>query len=191
MRELTTETKRQVQDLIQLWQQSLMDGHEQIIKGCQALAQAFDLSPEYANSCFNKGTYSERALRRMLDIGRGQRHPRLLTEQTEGETALASCDIALQTRYLDDPIPVVSPAQPSEHRLIRVQEMTHSQVRQVFYRGHIRSLAEQRSVIERQQFTAAPPLERSYVIMKGKVRWLKGCETTAAQLADILKQLVH
>ena len=188
---LTDTNKRKVETLVEQWRAGFEKGIETITEACRALAEAYDLAPKYAESLVEDMNIPPEALKRMLEVGRGKRAERLLTEATAGESALAKCDISLQRRYLEESVPVLNPSDPTQHRLIPVPELTLAQARQVFVNGTVRTLGQQRSYIETHQPAPAVKMDKCYIVMRGKIRWLKPCEVSVGELAGILEEAVR
>jgi hypothetical protein len=178
-----------VQSLIAAARELWASGLNNIGQACRLFAEAFSVNPAIAAPLMSD--FPPAAIDRMLQVGRGLRAEQLLTEATPGHHALAKCDLATQLTYLDAPIPVVNPSKPNEHSLIPVAELGSDQIKQVFERGHIRSLCKQRSWIEKRDRNRLPKLasiDKPYVAFRGRVRWTRPCEVSVSELLRIIDE---
>lgn len=188
--QITKSKTESVNELINEFSKQLAAGMLNVERACRTLAEAYDIDAGYAENCVKALGIPSPSVKSMLAVGRGKLMPQLLTGSTPGERALAHCDVAIQKLYLDEPVPVMAPTNFAEHRLIRVSELTADQARQVFDRGTLRTLAQQRSYLEANARPETVQVERCYVIKKGYIRILKPCEIRTAEVATILQRLV-
>lgn len=113
------------------------------------LVMALDAKPELMDELDAAGVNRE-LVNRLERLGRGQIHPRLVFSTTPGAEKLLSVPLSEQSRALDNGIEVMEDDETTS-RWIPVNEMTPAQARQVFHRGQIRSLAEQRTWLRSQK----------------------------------------
>jgi len=88
-----------------------------------------------------------------VKIATAQMDERLLFDASPGATALKRCDIDAQRHYCENPVKVA--VGDGDHICVHVDKLTSDQVKQVFYRGAVRDLPEQRAWIETQKARAA------------------------------------
>jgi hypothetical protein len=131
----------------------------------------------------------------MARVGSGEMDCRLLLDATPGGRALTYCDSATQAHYLANPVPMaVVGAGKGDSMLVSIDKMTSEQCRQVFNRGAVRDLAEQRAWIETQKTRAAivnPPAVDPVndVFVKGGLLHVGGVKLDRKQLLKYLTQM--
>jgi len=88
-------------------------------------------------------------LARFEQIGRKQIYPQLLVNTSSGSRKLAAMPYSQQVRYSKEPVSVlVKNGKSSDTLLVKVENLTTEQVRQVFAKDGIRDLGAQRAWIE-------------------------------------------
>jgi hypothetical protein len=131
---------------------------------------------------------------RFESIGRKEVHPRLLLSASPGVRRLASMPYSLQSKHIDDPIEVLIDKDGGADRLlVKAENLTPDQCRQVFSKTHIRGLSEQRAFIESEKQATAiakiEPEQTPYYITGGKITFRKSCVMTKRELQQILKSM--
>jgi len=135
-------------------------------------------------------------LGRFEQMGRKTLHPRLLVESSSGFDRLAKMPLSVQTRHLEEPIPmVVETEKGTDVLMVHARNMTLAQAKQVFAGTHIRSEGEQRAWLVGQRaknFTPAKSTngEPPWRIRNGRVEFLAGCTMTAGELSAVLTQII-
>lgn len=121
------------------------------------LVAALDAKPQLADELEEAGVNRE-LIRRLERLGRGQIHPRLVFSTTPGAEKLLTVPLSEQSRALESGVEVMEDDEATT-RNIPIHELTPEQARQVFHRGQIRSLAEQRTYLrdrKKKRGIAAP-----------------------------------
>jgi hypothetical protein len=121
------------------------------------LVAALDAKPELAQELEDAGVNRE-LVSRLERLGRGQIHPRLVFSTTPGAEKLLTVPLSEQARVLDAGVEVMEDDETTT-RNIPIHELSPEQARQVFHRGQVRSLAEQRTYLrarKKKRGVAAP-----------------------------------
>lgn len=136
-------------------------------------------------------TWSRSILDRLEDIGNGRLLVRLLMDERPGCKALRKCRASDQERYLVEPIDVGSFVDGSfQIRKLRVEDLTGEQCKVVFSGSRIRSLAEQRSILERSS-SSLPLIEvdQAFRIRRGAIEILRPCIIKKSILKNLIKEI--
>jgi hypothetical protein len=133
--------------------------------------------------------YSPQLLVRLERVGRRALKPELFLTMNPGLTALSRCSITDQERFSTGPVAVFDP-ESREERLIRVDELSPEQIRMVFARDSIRSVAQQRTWWSAKH-QVPPPAEAdlTYRIKKDCIAILKPMIVRKETLLDWLRQI--
>jgi hypothetical protein len=131
---------------------------------------------------------------RFESIGRKEVHPRLLLSASPGVRRLSSMPYSLQSKYIDEPIEVLIEKDGGTDRLlVKAENLTTDQCKQVFARTHIRGLSEQKAFVESEKQASAiakiEPEQTPYYITGGKITFRKSCVMTKRELRQILKAM--
>ena len=125
-------------------------------------------------------------------IAAGELHPQLLFDGTPGGRALTKCDMVTQTSFMDEGIPIATAS--GDTLLVSARKMTYEQAKQVFCRGRIRDIAEQRAWIESMKMRShistrkAINTENQIYVEKGKLN-IGDVKLTRADLLRFLAQM--
>ena len=133
---------------------------------------------------------SEDILYRFEQIGRKSLHPQLLANTSAGARALSSCGYSTQSKYIKEPVKLL--LNNGETLLVKVENMTASQVKQAFASGHVRSEGEQRAYIEameEKRRAQSIVTENPYEISGRKVVFRQGVSMTKDELIHVLGRL--
>lgn len=126
-------------------------------------------------------------------MGRGILHPNLLLSFTPGHEKLAKLPLSMQTRYLEEPIPLlVETENGTDVLLVKAKDMTAEQARQVFASNRLRTEGEQKAwLIDRRSKEAKPVGGNvsAWRIKGGRVEFTAGATLSAGELATIITQL--
>lgn len=135
----------------------------------------------------DKTGLSSDILSRFEQIGRKQIHPRLLASTTPGMRALSLCTYNTQEKYIDSPVEVLI-ANSQDVLLVKIDNLTPYQCRQVFCRGHVATLPEQRAWIESEKTKTIDkkPETLPYSIVGRKITFRRGTVITVAEMKKIL-----
>lgn len=129
---------------------------------------------------------------RFEQIGRKQIHPRLLASQSPGMRYLSKCPYSQQEAFIDTPIEVL--VKGGDSLLVNVDNLTSDQCKQVFSRGHVRSLPEQtawvkseeiKHIVREDEYAPVP-----YTVTGKKVSFKKGTVMTVKELRKLLESMI-
>lgn len=133
---------------------------------------------------------TEEILARFEAIGRNQLHPKTLLNNSPGMRRLRALPFSEQTKFLQQPVPVLIKTQAGVDTLnVAVKNLTAQQAMQVFTPNGVRSAEAQRAWIESRRNGKRPAQGTPYTIKGGKVTFRADCEMTARELAQVLAQL--
>jgi len=122
-------------------------------------------------------------------VGRRLMKLELFLSMNAGRRRLSGCSMSDQDRFSTEPVAVYDP-ESREERLIRVDELSPEQIRMVFARGSIRSVAQQRTWwSEKQQSAPAPEVDFSYQIKKDHIVILKPMIVRKRTLLDWFREI--
>ncbi len=128
------------------------------------------------------------ALARFEQIGRGVLHPRLMVANNQGLARLRSLPYAEQVRCLNEPIAVLTPS--GDELMVRAENMSAAQIRQVFTKDGCRDLGAQKNWIESRKNPLHRKSEKAdYKVSGNKVTFFADTQLTRKQLAHILEEL--
>jgi len=165
MTDLTIETGKKVASLI-------MAGIEAWLEAGKLLVDALDNGATLDDIADSAGV-SKDILARFEQIGRNNLYPRLLASTSPGARALTGCPFSEQKHYCHNPVKmlVMRDGEP-DTLLVPLDNMTPDQVKQVFCRGHIRDIAEQRAYLESKH--ESDRMQKVYEVEDGAGYVLKG-----------------
>lgn len=133
---------------------------------------------------------TEEILARFEAIGRNQLHPKTLLNNSPGMRRLRALPFSEQTKFLQQPVPVLIKTQAGVDTLnVAVKNLTAQQAMQVFTPNGVRSAEAQRAWIESRRNGKRPAQGAPYTIKGSKVTFRADCEMTARELAQVLAQL--
>jgi hypothetical protein len=173
--------------------ESVKDSTEAIKKAAKHYYEALKINPS-ARDTFADAypTVSSRTWSGFIRIASGEMDSRLLFDATSGARALSACDSETQAHYIENPVPVS--CGNGDTMLVQLDKMTSEQARQVFNRGTVRDLAEQRAWIETQKtrnlITIKPTVDKANeVYVKGSNLHAGSLVLTRAELLRYLGQM--
>lgn len=135
---------------------------------------------------------------RFEQIGRKQLHPRLLVNTSTGFKKLMQMPYSIQMKYSSEPIPVlVESSVGADQILVKTEDLSTAQCKQVFKRDGIRDLGAQRAYIKEQarvekeardsvvecEFTSP------WFVKGGKVIIRQTCQMDKSDLLQILAEI--
>lgn len=183
----TTETK------LERFHAALQQGKESLAEAGTILVDLIDEDPSIKSRILDENPeLTENVLETLERIGRKQLYHPLALNDSPGMTALRKCTFSDQKKHFSEPVPVllIHSRDDTGHLQIPVHSLTAKQARQVFCRGHIRSLGEQRAWLESQRKAPAEAEhQKPYHIGKGKVTFRESVTLNTSQLASILAQI--
>ena len=165
MNEIAKESGQKIASLI-------MAGIEAWLEAGKLLVEALDNGATLDDIVDSAGV-SKDILARFEQIGRNNLYPRLLASTSPGARALTGCPFSEQKHYCHNPVKllVMHDGQP-DTLLVPLDNMTTDQVKQVFCRGHIRDVAEQRAYLESKM--ESERMQAVYEVEDGAGYVLKG-----------------
>lgn len=175
---------KQVADLI-------YQGVDSWLKAGEIIAREMDKNPDFIEQISDQ--YPDlpvNILYRFEQIGRKQVYPRLLLNDSPGARRLIKMPYALQVKYSDEPMALLTKS--GDSLKVEVRNLTPDQANQAFASDHIRTLAEQRAWLEdKESFSAAVPASGNppYRIVGKTVVVMQGCKFSVGDLARILVEL--
>lgn len=136
-------------------------------------------------------TISSKTWSGFIKIATGELDSRLLFDATPGGKALTYCDTVTQKEYIENPIPVS--CGNGDTILIQLDKMTSEQARQVFNRGAVRDIPEQRAWIETQKTRrqiSKPKVDKvNDVYVKGHSLYVGSLKLSRGELLRYLSQM--
>lgn len=124
-------------------------------------------------------------------VGRRQLYAELLISDSPGVRALKRCTYSEQVKYWTDPVELLIFKTTGETDMLKVSVLALSadQAKQVFNKGRLRSLGEQRAWIEGQKLKPHPIANRQpYTVKQGKVIFYEPCTLSVSQLAQLISE---
>lgn len=127
---------------------------DNLLEVARDLAAAIDLDPGLPNEIQTLGMDRD-IIRRFERLGRGQIHQSLVFTTTPGGSRLITVPLSEQTLAISGGVEVLD-SDEETIRNIPVHELASSQASQVIARGHIRTIAEQRTWIRAKKKNSLP-----------------------------------
>ena len=193
MQALTKTQGRKIQEHIEGVKLAMTDSAKAITVAAQHYYDALKLNPK-ARDLFNDAfpTVSSQTWSGFIRIASGEMDCRLLFDATPAARALTYCDSDTQAHYLDNPVPVS--CGNGDTILVQLDKMTSEQARQVFNRGAVRDIAEQRAWIEtqktRKNIICNPTVDKANeVFVKGAHLHVGSLKLSRAELLRYLGQM--
>jgi muconolactone delta-isomerase len=125
-------------------------------------------------------------------IGRGAMTP-LLGFSVKNETYIEGLTVPEQERILNEAVEVYLPDNRDGHIRVELKNMTSQQCRQVFARDHVRTIQEQRALLETEKtaryVVRIHTTHRGYSIRGGYIVISEPCKISREELKAILKKL--
>jgi hypothetical protein len=151
------------------------------------LVAALDAHPERFTELVEAGVNRE-LISRLEKLGRNQIHPALVFNTSTGGQRLLALPLSLQTDALAKGVEVLEADGTTRH--ISVNELTPAQARQVFNRGSLRTLAEQRTFLNTVAAKAKPTdSDITYRVYSDHVVVLKPGKFTKALIIQWLAEM--
>lgn len=176
-----------------------------IIEGVEAWVKAGDILVDLLD---NHGlTYEQIAdkcdgitpdiIKRFEQIGRRQIYPRLLVNTSAGARKLMSMPYSQQVKYASEPLPLLIRKENSyDEMLVKVQDLTNEQIRQVFQKDGIRDLGAQRAYLEdierssrEVEVVDLSEWDQPWIVKNGRVTFRKPCAMGRKELLSILSEM--
>lgn len=189
---MPTDITKTINDIAQQITAKITSAMDQIVEAADLYVQALDQYgvDEVTGALYETAPNVERPFWVRLElIGRGQLDRRLLYGKSQVEGKLRKLPLSQQRQALDDGVEVL--VGEGDHLIVQVHDLTSEQVRQVFDRDHVRSLAAQRAWLESQKShdPSPPPYREPYVVRRGKVEILRPVTLTRKEVARLLEEM--
>ncbi len=173
----------------------IVRGIEAWIEAGQVLVETLDQGVTLEQVSDASGL-SKDILAQFEQIGRGVIYPRLLTSKSPGARALLRCGRSEQEQYCSEPLQLMV-LRGEQQDILRVplDSLTPEQCKQLFVRGHIRDLGEQRACLESQaeeiraKRAAVVHDQAGYTIKGDKVVFQKDARLGRDDLIQILSRM--
>lgn len=166
-------------------------GIESWHKAGQIVASAVDKDPRWIEkACAEDATLPAEVLHRFEQIGRRQIVPSLLLNDSPGYKRLRRLPYAVQERFSREPVELL--LSNGDTLQVDPQNLTAAQARQVFGSDRLRSLAEQRAVLEDEKARKAVAKINGDIPWRivGKSLVVTGpCKISVADLGNIISRI--
>ncbi len=169
-----------------------LQGIESLKKAGDKLVEMLEAGADLPSIADNTGLPAD-VLAQLERIGRNQLNPSLLLANYPAAVALQRLSVSEQNRLLSEPVEVLLLKGGDTHTLrVEAKNMTREQVTQVFAKGHVRALPEQRAWLASRTAVASevkvsPP---PYTVTRKKtVIFNVAVEMTAKELLGIAQTL--
>lgn len=181
-------------DHIKQFASLIEQGKQSFIEAGKQLAKAVEEVPGFVKLLLEAcPQFTERFIRKMIDLGHGSLHPELLIGESSGERALAKLSYSWQDRYVTTPVPLLLKKDAGfDELLVPVRDLTPEQCRQVFADDAVRTPAQQRVYLENSWAkTQAPPTKTNlpYRILGKKLVVMVPATFTRKELAQFLAEM--
>lgn len=154
----------------------------------QNFVRTIDAKPEFMRECSNAGVDAH-FLWRLERMGRGQLHRELLFNAKPAADRLITLPLSEQTRALTDGVDVLDWDEQTIRR-IPVNDLDQKQCKQVFQKGTIRSIAEQRTWLRDKKRKETPvEAEQDYRVTREQLVILRACKIPKRLLLQILMEM--
>ena len=136
------------------------------------LVTAIDARPVIVDELIALGIQRD-IISRFELFGRGLIHPKLFANESQVAKRLRRLPLSTQNRALEDGLEVLDDNETTM-RLLPIEDLTPAQVKQVFAPDHVRSIAEQRTIIrtKKSKLGVAVP-DKDYRVYKDRVDTFK------------------
>lgn len=158
------------------------------------LAEAAEKVPNFINITLEACPhFTERFLRKMIDLGHGALHPDLLIGESSGERRLSALPYSWQEKHATRPVELlVKKDKELDTLLVNVRDLTPEQCNQVFDHSAVRTIAQQRAYLESVWAKRAiPPRQTNspYRIVGGQLIVMSPAKFSRKELAKILAEM--
>lgn len=185
-----------VQSKIEQFVKCIQSGIEEWIKAGEIVCEILDDDPESIEIiCQRIPGMSRDIIYRFEQIGRKKIHPNLLLSGCMGYKKLAKMPYSQQEAYSKAPIPVLVCKNNDEYdtMLIKAENLTPDQCKQVFSDSMVRDIAMQRAWLESEKrnmvINGIATEHLPYVVKGNKVVFRKDVELCKKELNSIIKLL--
>lgn len=186
----TQVSKNYIAEFCQLIEQ----GKQCWIEAGKKLAEAAEKIPNFINLMLEACPhFTERFLRKMIDLGHGALHPDLLIGESTGERRLARLPYSWQEKHAMKPVELlVKRDKEWDTLLVPVRDLTPEQCNQVFDDSAVRTTAQQRSYLESVWAKRVVPPKQTnspYRIIGGQLVVMSPAKFSRKELAKILAEM--
>lgn len=175
---------------------ALQNGIDSFTTAGKILVDLVDSDPHVYNYIIQEcPTISTDLLSKLEMIGRGILLPSIAMSDSPGAKHLGKLPLSVQERFEHEPVPVIVQTDDGwDVLLVKHEDLTQNQARQVFRSGRIATEGEQRAWIEdyklRERAKNEPaPISRGWKIKGNKVEFEGAITLSAQELASILAQI--
>ena len=189
MKTLETQKDSETQEFAEL----VKRGVECWQKAGEIVTKMLEADPDWVERASKKTGLSVEAIMMFDRIGRRQLHAELILSDAPGIVALRGLPYQMQVKHSAEPIDVLVHTDAGWDSLkVDARNMTKDQVRMVFHKASIRSLAGQRAWLESKsadQAAKAVKDDSQYRIVSGQLVILGPCKFTRVELARLMVEL--
>lgn len=152
------------------------------------IVQVINVNPKFTDELVKLGN-NRLVIHALERLGRNQVHPQLVFATTPGGQRLAKLTLGEQVRILADGVEILE-GDGEDIRLIHVHELSAAQAAQVFSRGIVRSLAQQRTWIRECKAKVIPKLPDTTIRHTREYTYIPGLgKVSRAQLLNWLANM--
>jgi hypothetical protein len=187
-----------IENAIDKFRSCILEGIEKWVKAGEMLVDLLDnhqvTYEQLEEKC--EGITAD-ILKRFEQIGRRQIYPKLLVNTSAGARKLSAMPYSQQVKYCNEPIPLlVRKGEGFDELLVKINDLSADQARQVFSKDGVRTLGAQRAYIQDCE-QAAKNAENSEItewevpwMVKGKqVVFKHACQMGRKELLSILNEM--
>lgn len=181
-------------EYINRFSELITQGKQAWINAGKVLADAVDKVPGFTKKLMERHPeFTERFIRKMIDLGRGALHLDLLIGESVGERRLAKLSYSWQEKYTQSPVSLLIKTEKGWDELfVDVRNLTPEQCNQVFTDDGVRSKEQQRAYLESAWAKRiAPPTKSNlpYRIVGNKLVVMTPTQFDRKELAQFLAEM--
>lgn len=177
-----------IEQMIEEFKRLIQTGLESIAKASVVYVKAIDENPHnhkrFADSC---PLVPASAWSGFEAVGRGWLDYRLLLNGGTANKIMRKLPRSQQTSALDNGVELL--LDDGDNLIVKVENLTPKQAKQVFAKDHIRSLGEQRAYIESQHAPTPKEYRPSYTIKRGVLHINAATTLTRKEVTRILMEM--
>jgi len=186
---MTTEVVS-VEALIEEFKNLVTIGLESIARAAELYVKAIDENPKnherFATACQH---VPASAWSGFEAVGRGWLDYRLLLNGGTATKILRKLPRSQQTAALDNGVEMLINGSEGDTLVVKVENLTPKQAKQVFAKDHVRSKGEQRAYLESQFAPPAKEYRASYEIRRGVLHINAATKLTRKEITRILMEM--
>lgn len=178
------------QERITRFAELINQGRSVWIEAGKIAKELVEESPEIVDKLAEESGTSAETVMAFVAIGQRTLHPDTLLNDKPGIRALRRQSYSLQEKYLKAPVELLLAS--GDTLLADVRNLTDAQVKQVFSKNGIRTIAAQRTYIEdlksKEVQVVQGEIDLPYRVVKGKVIIMQPCTLTKRDLIRLLDE---